>query len=254
MLIGSLKTCVARSLCNPLIGRLIRTILRERVPCRGCVIDTNNPYVTDETVAKLALGFYESAEIRFVKRYLSPGMDVVELGSSLGVVSAHIACKMNRRRRLICVEANPYLLGPIRTNLAINAPDLHVVTFNRAIDYSGVPEVALQIGRTNLSSFIVRTPANISKDSIVNVPTVQLRDIVQQQGFSEFALVCDIEGGEIGLLLEDESIMRAQQLIIELHTTEYKGETWDIVAIQEQIRRLGFRLHDQHGPVCYYER
>ena len=66
-------------------------------------------------------GFYESAELRLIRKHLPATLDVVELGGSLGVVAAHIGQRLEPGRQLISVEANPALIEALRTNITRSA-------------------------------------------------------------------------------------------------------------------------------------
>jgi hypothetical protein len=78
-----IKKIVVLFLCHSSMGKLIGLIWNNRIPHRGSRIEV--PADGDPRVnAMLYWGIYESAEIRFVRRYLGNELDVIELGSSLG--------------------------------------------------------------------------------------------------------------------------------------------------------------------------
>ena len=99
-------------------------------------------------------GLYESAEIRFVQRYVGDDVDVVELGSSLGVVSCQIASQLSGDTRLVCVEANEEMLPTLRRNIANNTSLRKVRCVHGAIDYSGDAIVNLDVGPSNVSASV----------------------------------------------------------------------------------------------------
>ena len=251
------KGRVAAILSCSAIGRLLAVLLHDRIPNRGCVIDTSSPVIVPSIKASLFWGFYESPEIRFVQRYLRNDLDVVELGSSIGVVSAHIARKMGQDRRLICVEPYSGLLDEIRINLALNAPRACYEIVHGAIDYS--PEhrdgVALAVGERNLGSRVVAA-ADAAAQACIRVPAVTLSDILAQHRIQSYALVADIEGGEAGLLEHEEgALAQCQQLIIELHAATYAGRPVGPEALDAALRsRHGFKLCDRRATVGVYER
>src|ERR1700730_12780210 len=84
----SVKRVIARIICHPLIGRIISLVFRDRIPSRGSLIHTKDKAVVPSVKAALFWGLYESAEVRFVKEFLRSDLDVIELGSSLGVVTS----------------------------------------------------------------------------------------------------------------------------------------------------------------------
>lgn len=250
------KARVAAAMSCSAVGRVLALLLRDRIPNRGCVIDTRNPVVVPSIKASLFWGFYESPEIRFVQRYLRGDLDVIELGSSIGVVSAHIARKLNPDRQLICVEPNPYLLDQIRSNLALNAPNARYRIVHGAIDYSPGRQggVELEIGARNLGSRV----ASLAGDArpTTTVPAVTLSAILAANDIESYALVADIEGAEAALLEHEEAALaRCRQLIIELHATTVGGRVVDPEALDDGLRRRhGFVPRDRRATVGVYVR
>ena len=100
------KMVLAEVLCHPAIGRLLAAFFHDRIRSAGFQFDTSSPRIAASSKAALFWRLYESAEIRYVNRWLSPDLDVVELGSSIGVVSSHIRRRLKPDRRLICVECD----------------------------------------------------------------------------------------------------------------------------------------------------
>ena len=221
----------------------------------GCVIETHHPLVVPRIKAKLFLRGYEPVEINFVKKYLHPDRDVIELGSSLGVVASHVGRKLNNGRRVICVEANPQLLDIICANVTHNAPQVRVDIVSGAVDYP--PDrrefVELVFGFDNLMAHIV-------EDEVVPqgifVPTISLSEIIRQHAIGEYALVSDIEGSEAGLLeMDGAALTCCRQMIIELHHTVRREQ---IVRAEELAVELhekhGFRQIDRRGCVYVFEK
>ena len=249
------KILVAKLICHPLIGRLISRVFQDRIPSRVCVILTASDEVLPSIKASIYWGIYESGELRFIQRYLLCNLDVVELGSSLGVVSSHICHKLNPGRRLVCVEANPRMLPLIDKNTHVNSAGARVEVVHAAIHYSTRrPEhVSFSLGGDNTNSRI--TGADTPQTTI-QVPVLALSEILQKHQIGNYTLVCDIEGAESGLINCDaRALEHCQQIIIELHASEWGGQQFTIYELQEQFEKVpGFRLRDQHGPVYVFER
>jgi FkbM family methyltransferase len=255
----TLKARVAAALSSEPFGRLLGLLLHDRIPNRGCVVDTRSPVVVPTIKASLFWGFYESPEIRFVHRYLRGDLDVVELGSSIGVVSAHIARRLSADRQLICVEPNPYLLDQIRINLALNAPHVRHRIVHGAIDYSPgrQGEVELEIGARNLGSRVASPVSGVTgAQALTRVPAVTLSGILSEHHIESYTLVADIEGAEAALLEHEETALaRCRQLIIELHATTFGGHAVAPEALDDELRRRhGFKLRDFRATVGVYER
>jgi FkbM family methyltransferase len=65
------------------------------------------------------LGIVESAELRFVQKYVPTNSTILELGSSIGVVASFLAAYKNPKR-MILVEAYPDLIPLLKDNLTLN--------------------------------------------------------------------------------------------------------------------------------------
>lgn len=234
----------------PALGRAIAAVLHHRIRTGGLVIDTHSPHITPTTVARLFLGRYEAPEVKFIRQTLPRHLDVVELGASIGVTTAHIARRLEPERRLICVEANPHLIPLIKDNVARNAPGRPLTVLNQAIDYSGQRTVRLAISATNTNS-------RLSADGGgQEVEATTLSRLIQQFGLGDFALVVDIEGAELDLILNDQPALRqVQHLLIELHAATRAGELW----LPDRLRAAllaqhGFRPGPAQGQVQVFDR
>jgi len=231
-----------------MIGRL----MRDRIPLRGCVYDTSDPCVDATVKAMLFFRGYESAEIRFVQKYLRRDLDVVELGASLGVVSSQIAKRIGSGRRLVSVEANAALLPTLRRNVAQNAPHVSVTIVNAALHYDG-PEVSLSLGPTNLDAHVA---AGAHANAIMAVRAVTLASLVAEHGIDRYALVSDVEGAEAAIFVnEGAALERCEQVIVELHEVLYREVSYSVDALLELAReKHGFDVVDRYGPVCVLSR
>lgn len=232
-----IKRRIARMLTAPFVGKVVRRLFRERVPGSGCVTSTRG--VDDRTVATIMFGFYEAAERRFVHRYLPRDIDVVELGGSLGIVTKAILQRTAETRRVVTVEADALLAKSLAERFA-GAARVEVV--HAAIDCSGAGEVTqFSRGSDNLSGRLGDGNA---------VTRRSLSQIIEERGLESFALVCDIEGAEAGLLIDDAAgFCACRHVIIETHETTYKGTRLSTSDFRARFAALGFRTIAQHGPV-----
>jgi FkbM family methyltransferase len=245
------KLIIGSTLCNPVISDVISIIFKGRIPRWGFVIDTNNDYIPRCNAASIFWGLYERKEIDLIRQFLRTDLDVIELGSSLGVISLHIIKVQNREQKIICLEANPYLIETIKANANLNAPWKNVEVLNRAIDYSGQSEVSFNVSQNNLGSQI--NHSNV--DNSTSVKTTTLKKLIHDYHIKDFALVSDIEGAEAGMILKDvEALKHCKQMIIELHPINYEGYTYSVDELREKIEAIhGFRLIAKRHGVHVFE-
>jgi len=249
-----LKKLVYRLLCNNITGSVIYTFCKENVPdlrWPGFKFRIPQSSVNKEMTASVFWGFYESSEIRFVEKYFRDDLDVIELGSSIGIVSSHIASKLGSGRRLITVEANPFLIETINTNLQKHHnPASTFEVLNKAIGYDS-EEVMITITNNNTETRVVKS--NLSGDTVA-VKTIGLADLIQKFDNKNYALVCDIEGSEVEMLMrETDALKKCSQLFIELHDTVYENKQYNVQMLKDLIvKNHGFKIVDEHGPVVVF--
>lgn len=252
-----LKKIIFGALCNRVTGLLIGGLLKYNIPdmrWKKFRFSINPKYVRGSHVASIFWGFYESAEIQFVEKYLDGNHDVIELGGSIGIVSSHIASRLQHSHKLITVEANPFLIDSIEKNVGRHISQGGQFELrNLAIGYDA-EEVTLVITDDN-------TETRIAKDENtqgipVKITASSLKEIIDSEELKDFAMVCDIEGAEINVLMrEQNSLLQCSQLIIELHESTYQEKKYtveDMISILTDTHN--FKLISQHGPVCYFSR
>lgn len=250
-----LKRRVARALCTDRVGRVIGIALGNRIPCGGLVVDTRSEVFSPRVKAQLFWRIYESAESRFVRRYLVGSQCAVELGSSLGVVSTHLASVMAGGGRLICVEANPALITTVEAALApvARARGLNVAVVHAAIVAEGAPQEArLSVGAETVASKVVAGAA--AATPTLGVPALALSELLRRHDVSDYDLLCDIEGAEVAFILGDhDALARCRRMVIELHDTTVGTSEVGAEELLQALVARGFAVVDRRGPVAVLE-
>lgn len=253
-----IKRLFYQVLCNPVTGTVITKLFGNKIP------NLRNPrerwYVTDSgmsrsIMASIFFGFYEAAEIRFVKKYFDGSIDAIELGSSCGIVSSHIISKFKEpERKYIGVEANKLLAKAFWQNSKRGNKSAALMRLlNVAVDYSGASVLFSFSENTTASKVVVE--GSIVSERAQQVPSMTLDAIVRENNVNKFALFCDIEGAEIQILsLETEVWEHCMQIFIELHETDYCQKRHTVEMLHRMVIQKGYSLVDKNGPVRHYLR
>lgn len=250
-----LKIALARLLSGPYVGATVSRLCRNQIRRHGVTIDTSPAGFSASVRAQIAFGIYESAEIRFIREYLKGFTKVLELGSSLGVSAAHIIDVSAAGAEIVCVEANPFLLPTLRATTASAAARAgsHVRTIHGAVSsdqaYEGT--VLLELGGSHLGSKVV-TANDSGAQRPICVPRVDLADATRD--WSDYALVCDIEGAEADLIFSAHPVLLgARRLVIELHDGNYKGSAVTAGDLRQSLVEAGFQVLAERGRVLALE-
>jgi FkbM family methyltransferase len=252
------KKWVVEFLSTPPMGYVVGAYYRNRIPHEGCVILTRGPEVAPAVKARLRWGFYERSEMKLLGPYLRTDLDVLELGSSLGVISSHIARRLEQGRRLFCVEANPKMIPLIEANLRENAPDVAWRVLNYAIDYDPSNDSVRFVTDADHVTFHIASDAgsNHGCDDLIEVPTTRLESLLRLCDIEEYVMFSDIEGAEGGILAHDEEALRGcRQLIIELHESQAGAEVLSPDDLADRLQmRYGFTMDARRNDVAVFSR
>ncbi len=238
-----LKIMVAKILNHRLIGKILSYLFKDNIPMEKFRFNLSSPLISNNAKASIFWRTYESAEIRFVKKYIKGDRDVIEVGSSLGVVSAFIVDNIKFNNRFYGIEANPFLIKTIESNIMNVNPKVTKKIFNKCVNYDG-EKVLFKVEKNTLVSKV-----NNKDGELIESTTIE--DILVAEKIDAYDLVCDIEGSELDLILniDDVALGRCKTVIIELHNTIFHNERFS----QNQILNLwlnrGFALIDQYGSV-----
>jgi FkbM family methyltransferase len=236
------KILVARFLCSRAPAALVSRLTGHKIRSFGLLFNTSDPAISSSVEASLFWQLYESAEIRFVRRYFQGCSTVVDLGSSLGFTAAHALSAMAPDGRLIGVEPNPTIIHSLRRTLEDHAGGRQISIVDAAIAY-GREWVRLQPGNETWAS-------KLGEDGI-RVRATTLGAILKEHAVTDYCLLADIEGAEWEIVERDpDALATCQQAVVELHNHE-QASTESLIGA---FGRLGLHVVDRHAGVVVLAR
>lgn len=232
-----IKLLLAKILVNDFTGKLIAILFSNKIPFHNLSIHISNPIIRKRIAASLYFKTYESAEVRFISKYLKNYEGtIVELGSSIGVVSSTLA-KANPNAKIVSFEADKRFIPIIENNYKCNNI-YNANIFNEIIGASGYEFIP---GEDN-------TMGKISKSNSETNEMSSLSQLMKKYNLSKFVLVSDIEGAEYFVLHEDTSIFnQIPLLIIELHPITIEDVLISVEDLKARIETLGYEILEQYG-------
>ena len=201
----------------------------------------------------LRRGDYELAERILISKLVLPGMRVLELGASLGIISTFIARQIGKSGALLSVEADKSLLPYWETNLKNNglsgkcANALVCPTWNGDVP-DHLSSIQFQPCDDKLSG-----RAKTSTDGGVAVPWKTAGKLCEENAFEPTALVVDIEGTETVWTEGDPGFPESVRLIIAEFHPQYSGTELAARSAQSVIDQ-GFRLCGYQNHVLAFSR
>jgi FkbM family methyltransferase len=243
---SALKIRAAKIVTGHAAGQLIGPATRYRIRHQGLPFDVRSADFSPRVRAQMFWGAYEGAETRMIRSVLPGSTTVVELGSSLGVTTAHIAAAMAPGGHLVCVEANPQLIPGLTARVGERTAALRVDVIHAAVTgHCGTATLTVteQTTGSSLSGSRRGGPG-------VQVPALTLREVLRRAAVGEYSLVSDIEGAESSFLLTDPGALgNCRSAVLELHDTVVGGQDVTVADLMDAAVSAGFTVLRQHGPV-----
>lgn len=252
---------------NVLLYRLRRTLLRTLVPefvwprtvlVDGVEIRVRNAPYSFGVKRVLKRGEYELDERKLLTSILRPGDVVVELGGSIGILTAIIASKVGGSGFVISVEASAKLTEYSKTWLEAGNNVKVLTGFGFPVWQMNLP-IEIQKFEEKWGSMSGRVTFSTSGVATRDDRVTSSHPVFDMRTLSAFAkrppvtLVADIEGSESILCSQKPDFPPSlRTLLIELHPEMY-GET----SKREIIRRIeedGFEKVTEQGTVFLFVR
>jgi FkbM family methyltransferase len=233
-----IRNLIYQFLCHSWFSQIVGRLLPGDIPTR---IGWIKPPVgtSAEIKSKLLFGLYEYPERLLIKKHLPSDLDCIELGSSIGYISNHIARKLEKQCQITLVEALPQNMELLLLNTTMMRQYKKVRLICKAISYSG-ETVDFHIAESHLGGGIEAT------GKIVNLPATKLGDLLNQN--SRFSLVMDIEGAEHELA-EAADLSYCDCIIAEIH-----GTSQQIELFVRRVENSGLKLVEQKHSVFAFKR
>jgi FkbM family methyltransferase len=141
-------------------------------------------------------GSYELPSVRFIRRVLTPGDVVADVGAQIGYITLAMATLAKGRVTVHAFEPEPNNIQRLRNNIALN-PGVDVRVVEKAVsDTNGSIRLYLSKDHNAGTHSTISGGSNVS-EAFVEIPAVTLDHYVSEQGISALRLIkIDVEGGE----------------------------------------------------------
>ena len=238
-----IKSIIASILQSPFAGNLIKKS-GVRFNMFGGYFDYS--LVSNTEAAQIFFGIWESAEIRFSKRF-ARNKNIVELGSCIGVTLGVLGNKFINTH-FTCVEANPTNYEVLKIIAGQVSTKNTVSLINKAIAYNDDMVVFNQT--TTSGSKLADN--RFAPGNLIKIKSVTLSKLLEDENINgPFTLISDIEGTEENIFFEDaDALKNCNKIICELEGTKSNSIESQVL----QLENLNFILIERYGNVFYFRK
>lgn len=204
----------------------------------------------------LAQKAYEGPEIELVTSILKGGEKVVEMGSSIGVVTRIISKAIGEKGKVIAVECNKELYQSAM-RWQSQFPNLELL-WGYGFPVGKIPN-GTKINRYSTALGSLGTQIGfgdaVSTDTIPDAPLIDLSYVEQVHGLVPTVMVIDVEGAEAMILAPGFYLPTTiQHLVMECHGGLYPNGLMDQENIIKAILGQGFRIASQVAATYHFIR
>jgi hypothetical protein len=238
--------------------KILRTFVPEFVWPKESIIDRvpfkirNTPY-SFGTKRCLTTGNYEVSERHLLQGQVKPGDVIIEMGGSIGVLTAILGHLAGSNGFVASVEASEKITAYSKTWLeskgnikVLTGFGFPVFAVNKKIKVSGFNQDGGSLG--GRVSFDVGEENNIDTEGMYDIET-----IMRQYNIAPTVLIIDVEGTEKVIITDKPNYpLSVRVILIEMHTYMY-GED----ARQQIIQKIvdeGFKVMGDEKDVYLFER
>ncbi len=196
-----------------------------------CGINRGRRWLRGAANAPEWLGLYELRKQRALRRLVSPGMTVCDIGANAGFYTLGLARLVGERGRVIAFEPLPRNIQKIRYHLSLNR--VTNVTLNDCAlsDFTGT--LRFSEGESDFTGRISQETGDLE------VHSVRLDQFLKEKSLADPALLkIDVEGAENRVLEGALELLRRAHpvLVLALHGTEQK------IGCSKILRAFGYRV------------
>lgn len=222
-----------KNIANTIFGirrLLLKTIVPEfiwpkTVEFDGAEIPVRGMNYTFGVKWVLTKGVYEDSERMLTKKVLKEGDYVLEMGASIGVVTAIISKLIGTSGRLISIEASELLANQTRKWIELKGNSKIIQGFGFPVEKvpSKYKSLNYKFDGNSLGGYIDFSQESDSEksDNIFDLSRIEI-----ENNFKPSSLILDIEGSEIVIMEPNVNIPAyIQNIVIEMHPDIYGVET-----------------------------
>jgi FkbM family methyltransferase len=185
----------------------------------------------------------DNPELRFLCRYLKPGMTFVDVGAYHGLFSILAAKKVGPSGRVVSFEPSSRDRARLRVNKALNvARRIHIEPLAIAAESGWSSFFVVLSGYTTMNS--LRPPAVDTPVSEVRVESVRLDDYLSRTERSEVHLIkIDAEGAEPDIFSGAARTIQSLRPMIMCEVLDSVARPWGRVGLEsiDYLKRRGYR-------------
>lgn len=248
MIRTKLNKLLGQILESRFIGFIFSFLIRPNfINFRGSEIFVKN--LDHKNYIRILFSYYESAEIKLIKKYFNTNLPTIDLGSGIGATMCTFAHKS--KKKIICVEASKFCVEQLKINVKKNNFKNFKILNKLFFSHTNInnPNYIFNEKKDFIFSKLLKKKSN---KKINKKKTITLKNIFKKFNFKKVQISCDIEGEELHFNKKDfMDLKKCENLIIEIHSNN-QSKINQLIYNLKKISNL--QLKEKKHSVYYFKR
>jgi FkbM family methyltransferase len=176
----------------------------------------NVEFIDSINFVRIFFGYFEAAEIRFIKKYFSNNYDSLDIGAGMGIaISVFKKSFDNYNKKIICVEAVKKNILTLKKNFFLNKVKKYIIENKFLLSKSSNHNKKFIYNNDFSQSKLINSiNSKLKKTDFIN-----LEQLLKKYKIKKYQALIDIEGEELNFSIDDfKKLNNCVVLIIEIHT------------------------------------
>jgi len=199
---------------------------------------------------RILFGYYESAEIKLIKKYFDSDIPTIDLGSGVGVTMCTFA--QNTKKKIICVEASKFCVDQLKINIKKNNFKNFEVLNKLFFSHKNIDSNNYTFDEKEDFIFNKLLRKKNNKKKIIKNKKITLKSILKKFNLKNVQILCDVEGEEMNFTKTDfNDFKKCENLIIEIHSKNQSK----INSLINNLKKIScLKLEERKQSVYYFKR
>jgi len=213
-------------------------------------------YRVDSSCRNQFVAEYEPCAANFLRKHISPGAVIFNIGANVGVLTLQLARLSGPRGKVVAFEPNPSATRLLKNNIRLNRLETQVEVVGVAIG-DAVGEATLYVWGADPMARPSKPNPLLPKTEEVRVPVTTLDQFCESRHLIPDWVVMDIEGWEVAALRGGRKLLggppKQVEIVLELHPSAWpwSGDSRaDLESILVDLRRTPIALGPQQDPLA----
>jgi len=181
---------------------------------------------------------YEKENFRFINSHIDRGMNVLDIGAHIGVMSVVFARRAGNSGRVLAIEPTPTTIEVLKKTIQLNNLSNVEVQPLAIAEKEGIMKFYISDNEVDNSNSLVNNHRDDRKEESIKVRVTSVDKLMEEKKIPSVGFIkIDVEGAELRVLQGAHNTLKRHKpkILLAIHPVSIRnfddsqGEIWDLV-------------------------